>query len=214
MVRYLLLQFLGTALVLPFCTSAALAGSDAPQEPTPPAAEREFFEVWGFLRDGVEMGCMLIVVAPCLEYLVDDVGPFSAGDYVHVEGEFVTPCFTFCMEGDGCLRIHTIHGWDDGFFLTQGTLEGPVLDMCGTYNLRANEGYESISVDVPCSPVGEEEIESHVNAEVELAGSTHWRTGCGIAGQGGWVLCVQGIEPITPSSPMSWSVVKHQYAPR
>jgi hypothetical protein len=78
----------------------------------------------GVLYAGVEAGCVLIDTDHYGDYLVGMIpGTFEFGDHVFVAGEVEPGCYSFCMEGDGCLWADTMSYCDDsGYFERCGIL--------------------------------------------------------------------------------------------
>ena len=63
------------------------------------------FEGCGVLVQGVE--CVLFLADAGGLYVLDNLWDFRVGDRVRVRGQLSSPCFTFCMQGDGCI-LHNI----------------------------------------------------------------------------------------------------------
>ncbi len=42
------------------------------------------------------------------QYLLDDIGGFGVGEFVHVMGTLTPSCITICLQGDGCIFDNTI----------------------------------------------------------------------------------------------------------
>ncbi len=61
----------------------------------------EHFSECGFLVRGVE--CVLFEADSGKRYTLADLGGFAPGDRVRVEGFLVSPCATFCGQGEGCI---------------------------------------------------------------------------------------------------------------
>jgi hypothetical protein len=78
----------------------------------------------GVLYAGVEAGCVLIDTDHYGDYLVGVLsGTFAFGDRVYVAGEVEPGCYSFCMEGDGCLWADTMSFCNDsGYFEKCGIL--------------------------------------------------------------------------------------------
>ncbi len=102
-------RFIGTILILIILvSSAAYAQSDS-------------FQDCGTLIQGAE--CILFDSDNFGVYVVDNLGGFSVGDRVRVEGVLNVTCITFCMQGNGCIeqnQISSCADFDDCGTLVQG----------------------------------------------------------------------------------------------
>jgi LPXTG-motif cell wall-anchored protein len=84
-------------------------------------AQDDIFQDCGTLIQGVE--CILFDSDNFGLYVLDNLGGFSVGDRVRVEGILNSSCTTFCMQGDGCIeqnQITSCADFDDCGTLIQG----------------------------------------------------------------------------------------------
>jgi hypothetical protein len=70
------------------------------------------FSGCGVLVQGVE--CVLFSPYAGGLYVLDALGPFGPGDEVWVTGKIDPGCFTFCLQGDGCIHNTSIGKCLDG----------------------------------------------------------------------------------------------------
>jgi hypothetical protein len=84
------------------------------------------FDDCGVLIQGVE--CVLFQADAGGVYVLDNYGGFHVGDRVHVQGTLDPGCFTFCMQGDGCIRNNSIRSCLLGDLNCDGVLNAFDID--------------------------------------------------------------------------------------
>ncbi|MDH3889645.1 MAG: hypothetical protein OEV49_01060 [candidate division Zixibacteria bacterium] len=88
------------------CISFCQQGDGCFQYNTIEACPGIQFSVCGTIIQGVE--CWLLDADNGLVYEVQNFGSFNLGDRVLVRGIIPPECFSFCMQGDDCIRDNTI----------------------------------------------------------------------------------------------------------
>ncbi len=90
----------------PTCITFCMQGDGCILENTIDLCEYDEFEGCGYLVQGVE--CVLFQADSGGLYVLQNYGPYGVGDYVWVAGIYDPGCFTFCMQGDGCILDNAI----------------------------------------------------------------------------------------------------------